>query len=157
MTSGGHARSGPAPSPGSGRSDARGLTFKTLPAEGYQGEIPEYPQPLVFGNEMHYWNKAWRMPQAALWSTPQWSWIEMTVADWCSAKSQAENPEAPIAVRSTIKSLEAKMLLDGVELARSGYVISTDELADKRADKPADRPLSARDRAKRLRAVGDDK
>jgi hypothetical protein len=121
------------------------LTFKTLPSEGYDGAIPEFPQPTVFGNELHYWNWAWRTPQAALWSTAQWSWVLLTVADWCSLKAQAENPDAPVAVRGAIKALEAKILLDHIELNRAGYAIAVDEVAEARdSRKPA--RASARDR-----------
>lgn len=151
MTSGGHARSGPAPDPRSGASDRKGLTFKTLPSEGYKGEIPEFPQPIVFGNELHYWNWAWRTPQAALWATPQWSWVTLAVADWCSAKAQAESPGAPVSVRAAIKALEAKILFDHAELIRAGYVIAADEIAEQRDSGP--RRSGAR---ARLKAVEND-
>lgn len=112
------------------------MNFKNLPAEGYAGPIPEYPQPTIHGNELHYWNWAWRTPQAALWSTAQWSWVLLTVADWCSAKAQAESPDAPVAIRGAIKALESKILLDYTELNRAGYTIAVDEVAERREAKP---------------------
>jgi len=157
MTSGGHARSGPAPSPGSGRSDARGLKSKSLPAEGYDGEIPEFPRPIVHGSELAYWNAAWRTPQAALWATPQWSYVIPDVALYCSLMAWTETGDYPVGILANARSLKGDILLTNDALLRAGFQVATDELAARRDEKPADRPLSARDRAKRLRAVGDDK
>ena len=181
MTSGGHARSGPAPSPGSGRSDTRGLKFTTLPAEGYDGPVPEFPLPTVNRYDVYYvdkqrvkeidpaataqfrdtevghWDWAWTMPQAALWSTPQWAWVIPSIADWCRLKALSAEDDAPVGIWSAIRQREADILLTNDALLRAGFQVATDELAERRGEKPADRPLSARDRAKRLRAVGDDK
>lgn len=157
MTSGGaRTRSGPAPSPNSGRSEARGLTFKDLPAEGYQGEIPEFPQPVVFGAERKYWEWAWRTPQAALWATSQWAWVLPAVADWCSLKAQAEDPEAPVSVRAAIRQREGDILLSHDALLRAGYRIVTDQLAERRELSAAPKRAGDDFRA-RLKAVGDDR
>lgn len=144
MPSGGHARSGPAPVPGSGASERKGLKFQTLPSEGYQGPIPDFPQPVIFGSELKYWQWAWRTPQAALWATPQWSWVIPAVADWCTLKAQAEDPEAPVSVRTAIRQREDDILLTSVALARAGYRIAVDEVAERRMQ--ATKPSGARER-----------
>lgn len=152
--SGGHSRSGPAPKPGSGRSDSRGLSFKALPAEGYFGEAPEFPRPVTFGSELGYWSAAWRTPQAALWSTPQWSWIIPAVAHYCSLMAQSESPDCPVGVHAQIRGREADILLTADSLARAGYQVVTDEVAERREESSAAvKPESARERAKRLRSV----
>ena len=155
MTSGGARNtSGPAPTPGSGRSDTRALKFKSLPSEGYDGEVPDFPQPVVFGNELTYWNWAWRRPQAALWATPQWSSVILAVADWCSLKAQAEDPEAPIGVRAAIRQREGDILLLNDALQRAGYQIASDELAQRREDSTSTKPAaSGYDPRAEMRAV----
>lgn len=136
--SGGHARSGPAPTPGSGRSDARGLSFKSLPAEGYTGDVPEFPRPVVFGSELTHWEAVWRTPQAALWATPQWSWIVPAVAHYCSLMAQSEELNCPVGVHAQIRGREGDILLTADALARAGYQVVTDELGAKReSTKPA--------------------
>lgn len=153
MPSGGHSRSGPAPSPTSGASDRKGLTFNNLPAEGYAGEIPAFPGPTPAARVAEWWSWVWRTPQAALWATPQWSWVIPAVADWCLLKAKAETSEVPAALMTAIRQREGDILLSHDALLRAGYKIAVDELAAKRDDEP--RPESAKDRAKRLRAVGD--
>ncbi len=157
MTSGGHARSGPAPTPGSGRSDSRGLNFKSLPAEGYKGDIPEFPRPVIHGSELSHWNAAWRTPQAALWVTPQWSWVIPAVAHYCTLMAQSEDPECPVGVHGQIRGREGDILLTSDSLNRAGYQIVADEVAEKCSGSPeAVKPQSARERAKRLRVAGDE-
>src|SRR5690606_25802661 len=119
------------------------------PSEGYKGPIPDFPQPVVFGSELTYWNWAWRQPQAALWATPQWSFVVLAVADWCSLKARAEDPKAPATVMTAIRQREDDILLTAPALRSAGYQVATDELAEKR-DAVAERgPESAKDRAKR--------
>lgn len=146
MASGGHARSGPAPTPGSGRSDARGLSFKALPAEGYTGNIPDFPRPVTFGSELAHWNAVWRTPQAALWATPQWSWIIPAVAHYCSLMAQSEVPDCPVGVHAQIRGREADILLTADSLARAGYQVVADELEAKRGESKAARSSGSRAR-----------
>ena len=153
MTSGGaRPRSGPAPIPGSGRSDQRGLEFKRLPATGYDGEIPEFPRPVLHGAELSHWNAAWRTPQAVLWATPQYSFVIPTVALYCSLMAWSETDEYPVGIIGQIRGLSGEILLTPESLKREGYVIAADEVATKR-DEPAARRGGARER--HLEAVGD--
>lgn len=126
--------SGPAPTPGSARSDARGLTFNQLPAEGYDGEIPDFVGPPPSAREQLWWEWAWRTPQAALWATAQWSWVVPAVADWCRLKVQAEGAEVPGTVWTTLRQRESDILLNNEALVKAGYVVATDELAAKRTE-----------------------
>lgn len=152
MTSGGHARSGPAPDPRSGASDRKGLTFKTLPSEGYSGEIPDYPRPNPSERELHWWTTHyWRTPQAALWATPQWSWVIPRVADACRLRVDTEAAEVPAATWDKLAKAEQAILLDHAELVRAGYVIAADEIAEQRDSGP--RRSGAR---ARLKAVEND-
>lgn len=157
MTSGGHARSGPAPDPRSGASDRKGLRFKSLPAEGYDGEVPEFSRPVLFGSELTHWRRAWTTPQAALWATSQWSWVVPAVAHYCSLMAQSELEDCPVGVHAQIRAREGDILLTNDALIRAGYVVATDEIAAKRSESPdTSKPESARERAKRLQAVGNE-
>src|SRR5881394_2153324 len=85
-------RSGPRADPTSGRSDRRGYSLTALPAQGYDGPVPEFPLPRrsvyywsvedkqrvrcfdveatahVRERELELWEWAWRTPQACAWS-----------------------------------------------------------------------------------------
>lgn len=154
MTSGGHARSGPAPDPRSGASDRKGLKFSALPAEGYSGDVPEFPTPVVFGSELKWWKWAWTTPQAALWATPQWSWVIPAVADWCRLKAQSESVDAPVAVWSAIARREADILLTNDSLLRAGYRVAANELGERREGGGEKPRQSSRDRLKLAPSVG---
>lgn len=132
MPSGGHSRSGPAPRPGSGRSDARGLKFKGLPSEGYSGAVPEFPRQVVFGTELSHWERVWRTPQAALWASDQWSWVVPAVAHYCALMAQSELADCPVGVHAQIRGRETDILLSSDALARAGYQVVSDELQEKR-------------------------
>lgn len=63
------AGSGPAPNPSSRRqSGTQAHTWLDLPAEGYQGEIPEWPLGAATDTELAMWTRYWRKPQAAAWA-----------------------------------------------------------------------------------------
>ena len=157
MVSGGHSRSGPAPDPRSGASDRKGLSFKKLPADGYDGDVPEFPRPILHGAEMTYWTAAWRNPQAALWATPQWSFVIPAVALYCSLMAWTETPEYPIGIVGQIRGLAADILLTPDSLNRAGYTIPADEVAERRADSSTPRKGGGANFRDRLKAVGDER
>src|SRR5690606_2277727 len=91
-------RSGPPADPNSGRSDARGYKLTALPAEGYSGEVPEFPLPDPTVRELEVWGEAWRTPQACAWSLPSERWRIRTVAMWVrlSVRCEAEDAGASL-------------------------------------------------------------
>lgn len=158
MPSGGHARSGPAPDPRSGASDRKGLKFKSLPAAGYDGDVPDFPGAPPSARAQAWWDWAWKTPQAALWATNQWSWVVPMVADWCTLKAKFDEPDAPVSLVQAIRQREGDILLSNDALLRAGYTVVVDEIAelrDAKATEPSP-PSSARERAKRLRSVGNE-
>lgn len=167
MASGGPRRnSGPAPSPTSATSDRKGLKFTTLPSEGFSGDVPPFPLPKMlryrweFEDKRRYqvldldltqafreaeesfWEWAWRTPQAALWATPQWSWVLPSVADWCRLKALSCEHDAAVGIWAAIRQREGDILLTSEALGRAGYTIATDALAEKRAEASEKRPSS---------------
>lgn len=150
MASGGHARSGPPKREGSARADAAGYKLTELPAEGYAGEIPEWPLiPAANDVEQVYWERAWRTPQAFIWSRQEFRWLIPDVARWVRLTSRCDDPEAPATLLARLPSAEDKIGMTAAGLARFGAKIKPDELAEKRTDAP---PAQAK-RARRLRAA----
>lgn len=66
------AGSGPTPNPNSRRqSGNQAHTWLDLPAEGYAGDIPEWPLGQATPTEQAMWSRYWRKPQAAAWARIQ--------------------------------------------------------------------------------------
>lgn len=62
------AGTGPTPNPNSRRqSGNQAHTWLDLPADGFMGEIPEWPLPTASEDELAMWSRYWRKPQAAAW------------------------------------------------------------------------------------------
>lgn len=165
-------RSGPQPDPMSGRSDARGLKFDQLPAEGYDGEVPEFPlmqrsvlrweyedkrryqvvdddaTSAVADREAELWAWAWRTPQAAAWSREPWRW--QAVAMWVRTSVICESSESTAADKGAVHRFADQVGLTPAGLRENGWSIVRDEVTPKRAERSA--PSAP---TRRLRAVGD--
>lgn len=141
-------RSGPQPDPTSGRSDARGLKFDQLPAEGYDGEVPEFGLPGATPRELAVWEKLWRTPQAAAWVREPWR--HSTVENYARWTVRSEDPEASAAIMAQVHRLGDQLGLTPAGLRENGWVIARDEVTPKRAERSA--PSAP---TRRLRAVGD--
>ena len=140
-------RSGPSPDPNSGRSDRRGFTLTALPAEGYQGEAPEFPLPSPTDRELDVWASLWRTPQACAWSLQSWRWHN--IADLVRLQVRGEDRDASVAIATVVRQLRADLGLTPAGLKENGWAIAADETAAKRAEKsetPARK--SSRDRMK---------
>lgn len=163
MSSGGaRAKAGPAPDPRSGRSDRKGIKFRALPPEGYQGDPPKWPlkrmtrvtesgktvaDPVLTKIEQRIWADAWRLPQAAAWAAEPWRIY--TVAQWARVAALCETPQAKAADRTVMLRLQEEIGLTGPGLARNGWVIGEapgTRADDADVDRPARRRRSARDR-----------
>lgn len=147
MASGGHARSGPAKQEGSARSEALGYKLTELPAEGYGGEIPDWPLiPAASEVEQAYWERAWRTPQACIWSRQEFRWLIPDVARWVRLTVRCDVPDAAATLLARLPSAEDKIGMTTAGLARFGAKIKPDEVAAKRDEKAAIKPASSRDR-----------
>ena len=141
-------RSGPQPDPTSGRSDARGLKFDQLPAEGYDGEMPEFGLPGATERELAVWEKLWRTPQAAAWAREPWR--HSTVENYARWTVRSEDPEASAAIMAQVHRLGDQLGLTPAGLRENGWSIVRDEVTPKRSERAA--PATP---TRRLRAVGD--
>ena len=175
MASGGaRNRSGPPLDPNSGRSDARGVRFDTLPAEGYQGVIPEWPLPRrevmtweaegkarwqvvdataterVVDRERELWLWAWRTPQAAAWAKPSESWRLLSIAMWVRTYVLCESTEATAADKNSLHRFADQVGLTPAGLRENGWAVARDEIGARRAGKAAEETTPA---VRRLREV----
>ena len=149
MTRGGaRNRSGPQPDPTSARSDARGLKFDQLPAEGYGGEVPQFSLPGATDREVEVWEGLWRTPQAAAWAREPWRIPDVEM--YVRFKVRAEDHESPSSLIAGLIRYKDQLGLTPAGLRENGWSIVRDEVTPKRAERTA--PAAP---ARRLRAVGD--
>lgn len=152
-------RSGPKADPNSGRSDRRGYKLTALPAEGYDGPVPEWPLSEASGRELEVWESLWRTPQACAWSMPSESWRTRTVALYCRTVVRCEDPAAGAALLAQLHRFADQIGMTTAGLAEMGWAVATDALAERRdgdgeaAERPA-KPTSSRDRMRLVSDVG---
>lgn len=168
-------RSGPPVDPTSGRSDRRGLTWVSLPAEGYTGEAPEFPltprrvmrwehgekgaryqvfdeetTELVRAQEAALWEWAWKTPQAVAWAKEPWRW--QAIAHWVRTSVICESDEAMASDRNSLHRFADQIGLTPAGMRENGWAIAADEVAAARAEKKTRAP-SSQPPARRLRPV----
>lgn len=161
MTSGGRRnRSGPAADPTSGRSDRRGYSLTALPAEGYDGPIPQFPLPrravmrweqedkrryqvldeqateAVAERELELWEWGWRTPQACAWSMPSEFWRLHTIALWVRTFVICEGGDAKAADKNALHRFADQIGLTTAGLAEMGWKVAVDQLAERRSQNP---------------------
>src|SRR5690625_3728403 len=142
-------RSGPRPDPESFRSESRGYTLQTLPAEGYSGPAPVFPLPDPSERELDVWEWAWSTPQAAAWALPSESWRHRTVALWVRTSVRVEDPDVPASVLAQLHRFADQIGLTTAGLAEMGWRVAVDETAEAREVKSsASSSGSSRDRMK---------
>ena len=149
MTKGGSRnRSGPRPDEGSARSEARGYKLDALPAEGYSGEVPDFPLPHATSRELEVWAWTWTLPQACAWSLPAETWRHQTVALWVRTKVRCEEPDAPSSLIAQLHRLADQIGMTTAGLSEMGWKIASD-------DKPTAAPVAkkAAPGGSRLRAI----
>jgi hypothetical protein len=148
MTSGGaRARSGPAPDPNALRRDRKDdAGWVTLPAGGYDGEIPSFPLPEALTAETDLWATLWRKPQAAMWSKLG---LEYEVAAYVRAFLESVEAEASAGLKTAVLRMAAEIGLSLPGMHSLRWKFSADEVAERREEARPERQ-SARDR---LRAI----
>ncbi|WP_370290254.1 hypothetical protein [Nocardioides sp.] len=101
MPKGGHARSGPPKQEGSRTSERAGYQLTALPADGYDGEIPDYPLPDATARELEVWETAWRTPMGCAWAGKPW--FVRDVAMWCRWSVRMESEDASAALGNVVQ------------------------------------------------------
>lgn len=165
-------RSGPKPDETSGRSDRRGYSLTALPAEGYDGEVPEFPLPRrhvmrweyedkrrfqvvdadetqrVADREAELWAWLWSTPQACAWSMPSEAWRLHTVALYVRTFVICEGTEATAADKNSLHRFADQIGMTTAGLAEMGWKVTVDEVSERRESQEAPEPRasSSRDR-----------
>ena len=99
---GGHAASGPTPDPNALRRERDSGEWVTLPADGRDGPIPEWPLSDPSARELALWESEWCRPQALMWER---NGQELEVAMFVRAVKDAESPNASVASRTLVKQM----------------------------------------------------
>lgn len=101
MPSGGaRSRSGPAPDPNALRRERDKGEWTKLPADGREGDAPEWPLSEPTGRELRLWEQEWSRPQAVEWER---NGQELEVALFVRSVVDAEMPRAPATARTLVR------------------------------------------------------
>ena len=131
MASGGaRSRSGPAPDPMALRRDRKDdAAWVTLPAEGFQGDVPEFPLSDVLTGEVVLWLRLWGKPQAAMWSKLG---LEFEVAAYVRAFLESTVAEASAGLKTAVLRMGAEIGLSLPGMHSLRWKFSEDELGSRR-------------------------
>ena len=146
-------RSGPKPDEKSGRSDARGYSLTALPAQGYDGQAPDFPLPNATDRELAVWAQVWTTPQACAWSLPSEAWRVPTVAMWVRVRVRCEEPDAGAALLGQLHRFADQIGMTTAGLAEMGWKVAVDETAAKRNETPPPAEQQSDDPRDRLSVV----
>ncbi|MEU1219212.1 hypothetical protein [Streptomyces microflavus] len=122
--------------------------WRTLPAEGREGDAPEWPLTTPADRELDLWDDLWSKPQAVAWEDMG---QELEVALFVRTLAEAERTDARVDVKKMVRSYLDSLGLSVAGMNRNRWKIApaTDEPAAASPESAARvlRP-SARDRLK---------
>jgi hypothetical protein len=104
-----------------------------LPAEGFTGEVPDFPLPSESERETSLWAWVWTLPQAAAWSIQPWRWH--SVAMWVRTAVVCESKKAMAADKNSLHRFADQIGLTPAGLKENGWKVAEDKLAAARAEK----------------------
>lgn len=154
-------RSGQKADESSGRSERRGYSLTALPAEGYDGPVPDFPLPRrsvmrweyedkrrlqvldadatagVAEREAELWEWLWSTPQACAWSMPSESWRLNTIALYVRTFVICESGESTAADKGSLHRFADQIGMTTAGLAEMGWKVAVDQVAGKAAEKAA--------------------
>ncbi len=147
MTSGGPRNRSRQPDPESARSEIRGFSLTALPAQGYDGPVPEFPLPGVTPRELEVWGQVWATPQACAWSMPSEAWRVQSVAMWVRVRVRCEDSDAPASLYGQLHRFADQIGMTTAGLAEMGWKVAVDQVAVQRESEPKVAPAARRKRA----------
>lgn len=151
-------RSGPTGDEKSGRSERRGYSLTALPAEGYDGPVPDFPLPRrsvmrweyedkrrfqvvdadataeVAEREAELWAWLWTTPQACAWSMPSESWRLNTIALYVRTFVICESGDSTAADKGSLHRFADQIGMTTAGLAEMGWKVAVDQVAEKRTE-----------------------
>jgi hypothetical protein len=126
-----------------------------LPAEGYDGPVPDFPLPAASDRELEVWAQLWATPQACAWSLPSERWRIPEIGYYTRTRVRCEDPQVSPSVMAQLHRLADRVGLSTAGLAEMGWKVAVDEVAVKRAGrKPAPKKTTAPP-VRRMRAPAD--
>lgn len=154
-------RSGPQPDERSRTSERRSYSLQALPAEGYDGPVPDFPlrkrtiwnvyyvgsgkdreqvreidqgpTEAVWEQELELWRWLWTTPQACAWSMPSEHWRLRTIALYVRTVILCEGDEATAADKNSLHRFADQIGMTTAGLAEMGWKVAVDELGARRA------------------------
>lgn len=130
MPSGGHARSGPPPQPGSAASEKLGWTTLPLEGRGRRRKAPAFPLVGMTEFEDALWTDLWRKPQAVMWERLGLVW---QVAAYCRTFAEASMSNATPGLKTAALRMEDELGLSLNGMARLRWRFAEDEVAARKA------------------------
>jgi hypothetical protein len=113
------------------RNKTPGMT--QLPAEGYTGEIPEWPLEAASRTEMQRWKWLWRKPQAVLWIKDGMEDIVARYVRNCIALENGSGMTVAQAyLVSEVRQQEDRLGRSPMALMRLRWEIAADEVEEMR-------------------------
>lgn len=143
---GARVNSGPAPDPNALRRSRDVGDWTTLPAEGREGESPEWPLNGRCARELDLWDLLWKKPQALMWERYG---QEYEVALYVRRFAESEIPGSAVNLSTLVRQMADSLGLSTPGMRNNRWRISGDEVAARRAESEAPAPRkSSRDRLK---------
>ena len=138
---------GPAPDPNARRRNKRQAAM-VLPVGGRVGRAPAFP---IKGQRVPaVWRELWLTPQSAAWEKLGY---HRTVARYALLLQSAEKPDATAALLNEVRQLEDRLGLTPMSMKRLEWVISDDEVSEKRSEKKPASKSDGRTPAERRRIM----
>ena len=120
---------GPAPNPNSRRQTGnQAHTWTDLPANGYEGDIPEWPLREPSDGELAMWDRYWRKPQAAVWAKLG---LSDEVALYVRAFMVAATGD--VKAMAEARQIGDRLGLNPTAMLKNRWRVTTDEVAQQRA------------------------
>jgi hypothetical protein len=104
--------------------------------------------------ELHYWEQAWKSPQASAWSLLEYHWMLPQVARWVRVAVRCDQPDSGAALFAQLRGLADEIGMTPGGLARLGWIVAADVVGEKRVGQPAASRSSARARMKVVPSAG---
>ena len=138
------AGTGPTPNPNSRRQTGnQAHTWLDLPADGYDGEIPDWPLATVSEEESAMWSRYWCKPQAA-------AWARMQLVDEVALYVRAflKGAEGDVKAMTEARQCGDRLGLNPAAMLKNRWRVRADEVTEQREAKKAAPGAKARRRLK---------
>lgn len=113
------------------------VSMTQLPAGGRPGRPPKHPFAEVLPEELAWWRKLWKQPQAVAWERHE---LGLAVARYCRVLALFEAGSMSPQVLTECRQLEDRLGLNPMAMLRLRWEVTADELAERRPAASTARP-----------------